>query len=162
MDWFSVQHEGQRLGHLGIGMRGDGDLELQCRRRGDLDFEVCAHISLHSADDRWVQWPRRVGVCGKPSAPPDADSPSRSAAPPSESHVDWAAAVSLRLALGPTPALSISVTVNEARGAAGADPPISAWLPIARDSVMCVMTVSLSICPPAEAGCWWLSTLRVR
>ena len=54
LDGFSVQDEGQRLGHLSIGMRGDGNLELQRRRRGDLDFELCAHISPHSADDTSV------------------------------------------------------------------------------------------------------------
>src|SRR6185295_12800379 len=37
-----------------------------------------------------------------------------------------------------------SVTVNEVRVAAVVDPPMSAWLPITRSSVMCVMTVSLS------------------
>ncbi len=42
---FSVQDEEQRLGHLSIGMRRDSNLELQRRRRGDLDFELCAHIA---------------------------------------------------------------------------------------------------------------------
>ena len=48
---FSVQDERQRLRHLGIGMRRDGDLELQFGRRDDRDFELCAHVSLHGADD---------------------------------------------------------------------------------------------------------------
>ena len=37
-----------------IGMRRDSNLELQRRRRGDLDFELGAHLSPHSADDTSV------------------------------------------------------------------------------------------------------------
>jgi hypothetical protein len=38
----------------------------------------------------------------------------------------------------------MSVTVNAMRAAAGAEPLMSAWLPITRASVMCVKSVSLS------------------
>lgn len=58
--------------------------------------------------------------------------------------MDWAAVISLRVVLRRTPAGSMSVTVNEVRVATVVDPPMSAWLPITRSSVMCVMTVSLT------------------
>ena len=58
--------------------------------------------------------------------------------------MDWAAVISLRVVLRLAPARSMSVTVNEVRVATVVDPPMSAWLPITRSSVMCVMTVSLS------------------
>jgi len=47
----SVQDEGQRLAYLSIWMRRDRNLKLQRRGRGDFDFELGAHFSLHSADD---------------------------------------------------------------------------------------------------------------
>jgi len=56
----------------------------------------------------------------------------------------------LRVVLRRTPARSTSVTVNEVRVATVLDPPMSAWLPMTRSSVMCVMTVSLS----ARASEW--------
>ena len=37
-----------------FGCGRDGNLELQLRRRGDLDFELCAHTSPHGADDTSV------------------------------------------------------------------------------------------------------------
>lgn len=83
------------------------------------------------------------GASSKPSVPLRSDSPAP-VAPPSESHVDWAAVISLRVVLRRTPARSMSVTVNEVRVATVVDPPMSAWLPITRSSVMCVITVSLS------------------
>ena len=43
---FPVQDEQQRLEHRGIRMRRNRDLELELRRRGDLDFELCAHFSF--------------------------------------------------------------------------------------------------------------------
>jgi hypothetical protein len=75
---------------------------------------------------------------------PAADSPS-SVAPPSESHVDSATSVS-SLALRRTPARSLSRTAS---GESSWDaPPISAWQPITRASVMCVKTASLSAWVP--------------
>lgn len=65
-------------------------------------------------------------------------------APPSASHVDWAAVISLRVALRRTPASSMSVTVNEARVATVVDRPRPLWLPMTGSSVMCVISVSLS------------------
>src|ERR1700694_3677402 len=131
-------------------MRRDSNLELQCRRRGDLDFELCAHMSLHSDDDMGFQRLGRVGVCGEPSAPPGTDPPSslvasRSAAPPSESHADLAAPISLRLVLRRTPLPTISVTVSDVREAPWGGSPMSAWLPITRESVMCVKAASLPV-----------------
>ena len=46
---FPSKHERQRLGDLGVGMRRDRDLEFQRRRRGDLDDELGANNSFHSA-----------------------------------------------------------------------------------------------------------------
>src|SRR6478752_2943150 len=99
-------------------MRRDGDLELQGRRRGDIDFELRPHVSLHRTDG--------------------------AVAPPSESQVDCAASISLRLILRRTLARGVSTTVDGIRTAAGGGPPISAWLPITRASLMCVKAVSLS------------------
>src|ERR1700758_1219532 len=65
-------------------------------------------------------------------------------APPSESHIDRAAIISLRPTLRRRPARRMSGTVNGMRAPAGADRPMSAWLPITRASVMCVMSVSQS------------------
>src|SRR6187200_1559910 len=87
-------------------MRRDGDLELQGRRRSDVDFELRPDVSLHRTDG--------------------------TIAPPSESQVDRAAA------------RGVSTTVDGIGAAAGGGPPISAWLPITRASLMCVKAVSLS------------------
>src|ERR1700750_2720099 len=87
-------------------MRRDGDLELQGRRRGDVDFELRPDVSLHRPDG--------------------------TVAPPSESQVACAAAP------------GVSTTVDGIGAAAGGGPPISAWLPITRASLMCVKAVSLS------------------
>src|SRR5689334_10431137 len=124
-------------------MRRDGNLELQYPRRGDLDFELCAYISFFIAP--MGQRPKpRGGANGKPSIPRGSSSHSR-VAPPSPSHIDSAAVISMRAVLRRTPARSMSVTVNDVRVATMVfDPPMSAWLPITRSSVMCVMTVSLS------------------
>src|ERR1700739_1101014 len=88
-----------------------------------------------------AQEPRPAGA--RPSRPLGRAT-SFPIAPPSEAHIARAAIIPLRPILRCRPARRMSGTVNGMRAAAGADPPMSAWLPITRASVMCVMSVSLS------------------
>ena len=63
----------------------------------------------------------------------------------SESHVDCAASISLRLAARRAPARNMFSSVKDGvSGAAEGDLPMAAWLSITRGSVVCVMIVSLS------------------
>jgi hypothetical protein len=147
LDGFSVQDEGQRLGHLSIGMRRDTNLELQRRRRGDLDFELSAHIASCRPMPAGRESATKTTRCG-PLAPTAQRLTLPGCCPAfgiprglGRSH--FLACVT-RVVLRRTPARSMSVTVNEVRVATVVDPPMSAWLPITRSSVMCVMTVSLS------------------
>lgn len=64
--------------------------------------------------------------------------------PPSDSHVDCAAAMSLRPAVRRTPARSTSWTVKYGPSAAGVDLPIAALLPTTRAWMTRVIRVSLS------------------
>ncbi len=70
----------------------------------------------------------------------------------SESHVDCAASISLRLAARSAPARNMFSRVkNGVSGTAGGDLPMAAWLSITRGSVMCVMIFPLS-CPQKRAA----------
>jgi hypothetical protein len=66
-------------------------------------------------------------------------------APPSESHVDWAAAISLRPVARCIPARSTSWIVKYGLSVAGGvNLPMAAWFSTTSASMMCVMTVPLS------------------
>jgi hypothetical protein len=87
----------------------------------------------------WIRpGPRGAG----PSRLLGRDSPSL-LGPPSDSYVDCAATISVRLALRRARSQSTSLTVNGMRATAWADRPMPEFLPITRGSVICVMSVSL-------------------
>ena len=147
--------------NISIGMRRDSNLELQRRRRGDLDFELGAHISLIAPIIRGSA--TKTTRCGTP------------------------ATIGQRLILSGCPAFGIPSRLSRkyfsASGGAACSRTVldgqrgvgSCWGRPAHCGMVADNTLfgdvrhdGLSL--PAEASCWWVfempsvgvSTLRVR